>query len=207
MRFAVVSPHLDDAAFSLGETIADWVDEGHEVTIFSVYAGIPKDPDGRAKYQRLWLEHERCCEVLGAAHHNMDFLDDTYCPRPPVTAVTGAIRDAVAGFNVVVGPTGIHHPDHQRVAAVCADLGTWRYDELPYYVEFPLQAFRGAGEYAMITPPPGHLPIKRRACLAYESQIHEKEERCLWVPERLWRPVEPTSDAGAHPPTDGPTTT
>jgi LmbE family N-acetylglucosaminyl deacetylase len=184
----VVSPHFDDAIWSTAEHILTWQDEGASVEILVVYGGIPEDDLGAKRVNRYLEEHLEACGQLGVTAQSLLYLDDIYCPRPDVVDIAQDIRDACSHFNVVVGPTGIHHPDHQRVAAVMADMGAWRYDELPYYVEYPQQSFRPGNEFVMVNALPGHLETKMAACRCYESQMHEKEERTLWVPERVWKP-------------------
>ena len=41
MKFLVLNPHLDDAFFSLTETAMTWVEDGHEVYLLTVFAGVP----------------------------------------------------------------------------------------------------------------------------------------------------------------------
>jgi LmbE family N-acetylglucosaminyl deacetylase len=43
-----VSPHLDDAAFSVGATLATLSDAGHDVTVLTVFAGSVRSPTGFA---------------------------------------------------------------------------------------------------------------------------------------------------------------
>ena len=48
MRVLAVSPHLDDAAFSVGATLAGLADAGHDVTVLTCFtAGVP-EPTGFA---------------------------------------------------------------------------------------------------------------------------------------------------------------
>ena len=48
MRVLAVSPHLDDAAFSAGATLAALADAGHDVVVVTVFTGSVPDPTGFA---------------------------------------------------------------------------------------------------------------------------------------------------------------
>ena len=48
MRVLAVSPHLDDAAFSAGATLAALADAGHEVTVVTCFTRSVPDPTGFA---------------------------------------------------------------------------------------------------------------------------------------------------------------
>lgn len=42
-RILVVSPHLDDAVFSLGEHILSWINQGNEIQILNVFTSFKSD--------------------------------------------------------------------------------------------------------------------------------------------------------------------
>ena len=48
MRVLAVSPHLDDAAFSVGATLARLSDAGHDVTVVTVFTASVPSPTGFA---------------------------------------------------------------------------------------------------------------------------------------------------------------
>jgi LmbE family N-acetylglucosaminyl deacetylase len=48
VRVLAVSPHLDDAAFSVGGTLAALADAGHEVTVLTCFTASVPDPTGFA---------------------------------------------------------------------------------------------------------------------------------------------------------------
>ncbi|WNV76504.1 PIG-L deacetylase family protein [Geodermatophilus sp. DSM 44513] len=48
MRVLAVSPHLDDAAFSVGGTLAALADAGHEVTVLTCFTATVPNPAGFA---------------------------------------------------------------------------------------------------------------------------------------------------------------
>jgi LmbE family N-acetylglucosaminyl deacetylase len=48
MRIIAISPHLDDAAFSVGATLASLADAGHEVTVVTCFTRSMPEPTGFA---------------------------------------------------------------------------------------------------------------------------------------------------------------
>lgn len=189
MRILIVSPHDDDAIWSLGEYIATWVEDGHDITILTVFGGMPEDNKGKTKHSLMRWEHKQACAAIGVRQERLDFLDSVYEPPPSVVGVVEALKPHLAGFDIVVGPAGIHHPDHLLVRDALEYLRTsgqrlFVYDEIPYYVEYPHLSAWNMEPAGM--PRRSNLMIKKLACSFYKSQIDEYVERMLFVPERLW---------------------
>lgn len=185
MSIAVVSPHLDDATFSVGEHMI-----GHNpVTIVCPFGGVPDDTAGRTKYLTLLAEHANVCNSYGWGSHVGPYLDDVYDDSRSLSGLQRWLLDAVDGFTDVWIPWGIHHPDHKEVAGACkvladyGDCGICIYEELPYRVLYPVSPLF-FGTLLGYTP---RLRAKQDACRTYASQINEDIERCLYVPERVWR--------------------
>lgn len=193
MRVAVISPHLDDAVFSVAEHMLsrpDW-----EFTIVCPCAGEGNDATYIGKYQRLLREHRDVLMATGWEAANGPFLDDVAGPSN-LFGIDDWLASALKGgggrdrFDEWWVPVGIHHPDHLAVRAACGRIGrpTARisfYEELPYRVLYPgsrNQAFMKLAGYD-----PSMLERKRQLCRMYVSQIGPEVERCLYVPERLWR--------------------
>lgn len=184
MSLAVLSPHLDDAAFSLAEHLSVRPD----ATIITPFGATPSDMVGKLKYNKLHYEHGNACKLLKAHIVNGPFLDDVYADTRDITNLTDWVADALQGFDEVWFPIGIHHPDH-----LLTTTATWRnisaqkfalYEELPYRVLYPHTPL---GEYWYVDGSPSALEFKRKVCRMYESQIGPDIERCLYAPERLWR--------------------
>ncbi len=192
MKVAVISPHLDDAVFSVAEHMLsrpEW-----EFTIITPCAGYPPDEAGAAKYQRLLGEHDEVIEATGWKQVNGPFLDDVYGPDN-----LDGLPDWLHGwlqpgrgdlYDEWWAPMGIHHPDHLEVRRVVGRIGRpaarfLEYEELPYRVLYPPQRGRNA---ELIGYDPSMLERKRELCRMYASQIGPEIERCLYVPERLWGP-------------------
>jgi len=186
VKILVVSPHCDDAAFSLTEHILTWVEDGHDVEIYTVYGGMPADAQGRDKHRKLDEEHRKVVAALGVSAMRSSWLDDVYEPRPTHAQLRESVKSATSGFDVVVGPTGIHHPDHVATAAAVRGVRglvrVWTYDEIPYYVQHPSAATIGLERIGSRQ----HLIRKKEICALYSSQINDDLLRCLWAPERCW---------------------
>jgi LmbE family N-acetylglucosaminyl deacetylase len=202
MKILVVEPHLDDAFFSLTETALTWVEDGHEVLLLTVFGGVP--PEGsehHVKYVALWQEYEAAIERGPFQHYRaLDYFDDAARVGQLIwpdfiECVAAAMFGALP--EIIVYPTGIHHPDHLLVRQALNDATSWLknawiYDELPYYVTYPEESFMAESPGALRYEREGsrgHLAEKQRICRLFGSQIGESVERCIYAPERVWRPL------------------
>nr|UXE44101.1 hypothetical protein Hi04_10k_c1074_00020 [uncultured bacterium] len=159
----ILSPHFDDAVFSLGGFIAASPDRAVVVTVF---AGSPADNvtgrwDRRSGFKTAAAamrtrarENEAALSVLGVPPGhvvNLDFLDDQYRAAPVaqlLTAIADAISGLVSDFNGSINlftPASDWHPDHRLVtdAVITAwsagrllDTEVFLYQDQPYaYLE------------------------------------------------------------------------
>lgn len=144
MRICAVSPHLDDAAFSAGGTLARRTGEGAEVTIVTCFTGSVDRPTGFAlacqldkglpadvDYMALRRgEDEAACATIGARAIHLPFLEAPhrgYESAPALFAERRAGDDAADGLatalaplvvdaDLVLGPLCIgDHVDHHVV--------------------------------------------------------------------------------------------
>lgn len=210
----VLSAHCDDAALSLGQTIA----ADDDCRILTVFAGIP-GPDVRTDYDtargfcssakamhtRRVEDWHAACE-LGAKISWLDALDSQYRREEPRTfdlsLLALELSDAADWEHEhVLAPIGIGHPDHQLLAA-CARRAVGAggelllYQDIPYTALWPelvwpaLRKFEDWGftlePYVM---PVGDRETKRAALACYTSQDLDLDDPCVWVPERIWRAV------------------
>lgn len=194
MSTVIISPHTDDAIFSLGSYLSHLIDE--DVTIASPMAGIPRDEPGRTKHVGLRREHTAAARVLlpRAKLLNGDFLDDVYEP-PPVAELRSWLSCAITGADTVFAPLGIHHPDHVMVSDAMMGIlegrrGVSFYEELPYRLLYPrllaarLDAMSHLGRARMKTIWP--TPIKERALREYASQVDDTLVAKLMGAEHIW---------------------
>ena len=202
MKIAVIQPHYDDAAFSVGELMLDRLSRGDQITIVTVFGGIPAmGVDGPVnphflKWDILSREHASVCRTFGFDEISLSYLDDAARGGAEVDdeALRSDLRQLLVGtgFDQWWVPVGIHHPDHIDVRLACSAIGRpteayLLYEELPYRVLYPVDL--DMSEYhRMVGYDPKWLAEKKTMVRMYASQLREGEEaeRCLWVPERLW---------------------
>ena len=150
-RVVAVSPHLDDAVFSAGGTLARLAAAGHEVVVVTVFTGSVTAPTGFAlacqtdkglapdvDYMALRRDEDAAAlarlgvrgEHLGlfeAPHRGYDSPAALFAGRRDGDDVATAVTDAVAprlhGADLVLAPQSVgDHVDHQVVTAVVAAL-------------------------------------------------------------------------------------
>jgi LmbE family N-acetylglucosaminyl deacetylase len=147
---AVVSPHLDDAVLSVGASMRAAARRGASVTVVTVRAGDPTSQTpadasnramgfataGAAAVARR-SEDLRACSVLGVQPVWLDFPDDRNEEAPPPGELAHALREELAGYDVVLIPGfPLVHPDHLAVSQmVLENLRPER--ALGLYVEQP----------------------------------------------------------------------
>lgn len=92
MRTIILSPHLDDAAYSCGGWIWEQVRKGKEVIVCTLFAGSPVGitlPPFAEILQQTWgfrgevtagrrAEDEAACKFLGCEWRHLEFLDCIY---------------------------------------------------------------------------------------------------------------------------------
>jgi len=149
----VVSPHLDDAIFSLGATCADLTGRGVHVTALTLFAGDPgcSRPAGssnrRAGFatvgeaaRRRRLEDNRACVLLGVTPLWLPYNDDESFARD-AGALTADLAAALAEADVVLVPGHpLRHPDHRLTTDLVLRLPGIR-DRLGFYIEQPYAAW------------------------------------------------------------------
>ncbi|MDO8209843.1 PIG-L deacetylase family protein [Conexibacter sp. CPCC 206217] len=150
-RIVVVSPHLDDAALSMGATISRAARAGAHVTALTVFAGDPDSVADAGPWDRACgfgsardaarvrrEEDVRACAILGATPAWLAFADVEYEPEHDADAIWAALAPCLAGAQLVLTPGfPLHHPDHEwltrlLVARLPADAPLAFYVEQPY---------------------------------------------------------------------------
>jgi LmbE family N-acetylglucosaminyl deacetylase len=197
-RIVVLSPHLDDAALSLGASIADAAAGGADVAIVTAFAGDPArldDPsvwDRRAGFtsslealEARREEDRRACSALGARPVWLPFgyggvaVDERELRKLLLDAVRGADTVLVPGWP-------LKNPEHAALTLLALRMGIPStaigvYVEQPYvwwrsYVEPGLLpelaavGVDGLSWTALRTTRAGRR-AKRRALSAYRSQL------------------------------------
>lgn len=181
---AVLSPHLDDAIFSLGAAIAK---TRSEVAVVTVFAGDPESPlpagewDARSGFRTAGeaararrAEDALACRDVGARPVWLPFADPQY-PRDDDETVWSALEHALAETDTVLVPAfPLTHPDHARLRELVDRKGLPG-RRLGGYVEQPY-----AAAWTDRSPGSGWAPLaaglpervtKLRACRRYASQL------------------------------------
>lgn len=156
-RLAVVSPHLDDAALSVGATIAWAVRNGVEVSVVTVFAYDPDrqlEPGAWDKFCGFRSSREAAivrrredaesCALMGARPVWLPFMDVEYDDGTPDDQLAAAIIDAVSTADTVLLPGyPLTASDHLRVTRLLLERPVRA--RLALYVEQPYASWRLLG--------------------------------------------------------------
>jgi LmbE family N-acetylglucosaminyl deacetylase len=201
VRVVAVSPHLDDAAFSVGGTLAALADAGHEVTVVTCFTRSVPDPAGFAlacqldkglpadvDYMALRRDEDAAAmAVLGAASRHLDLPEAPhrgYTSAPDLFAgvhegddvwrsVCAALADVPGDLWLAPQALGAH-VDHLQVLRAVAALGrpTLWWRDSPYVLRQP-GAVPGPDLPGGLTPVELPQDAARRAdaCACYATQL------------------------------------
>ena len=201
MRVVAVSPHLDDAAFSVGGTLAVLADAGHEVTVVTCFTASVPGPTGFAlacqldkglpagvDYMALRRDEDAAAmAVLGAAPLHLDLPEAPhrgYTSAPDLFAgvhdgddAWRSVRERLADVpgDLWLAPQALGaHVDHLQVLRAVAGTGRpvlWWRDS-PYVLREP-GAVPGPDLPGGLTPLelPQDLGRRADACACYATQL------------------------------------
>ena len=185
----VLSPHLDDAVFSLGATISrlarsgagDW-DRGTGFETAGEAAAARREEDRRA------------CALLGATPIWQPFVDVQYENGATDDALLAGVRAAARDADALLVPGfPLAHPDHARIAPLVVENPEFA-GKIALYAELPYALWDGSA----VTPEPlrelvpaplgwhgveigvRDVVLKMRACRSYTSQVPCFPERVVW---------------------------
>ena len=142
----IVSPHQDDAVFSLWHVL----DAPGDVAVVNVFAGSPSSPrlgwwdaltgatDSRTRADERALEDRAALAHAGRRPTDLDFLDLQYrADEQPFEPIAAALADVAAPAALVLAPAGLGgHLDHHLVRD--AALALWRRGRnLALYADLP----------------------------------------------------------------------
>ena len=201
MKVLAVSPHLDDAAFSVGGTLAVLADAGHDVTVLTCFTRSVPDPQGFAlacqtdkglepevDYMAVRRrEDDAALAVLGvrqqhldlpeAPHRGYDSAPALFAGARPDDDMWRDVADLLAPLeaDLWLAPQGLGaHVDHLQVLRAVAGLRrptAWWRDS-PYVLR------DGAAPPGADLPPglatvelPHDRDRRGEACAAYATQL------------------------------------
>ena len=203
---AILSPHLDDAVYSLGAAIREGVRAGAHITVVTVFAGNPSSRRPASAWDRRFgfgsageaarvrrEEDRRACALLGATPIWLPFDDEEGEPTP-ADELWDAINGVVGEVDVVLAPGyPLTHEDHLRLTRIVL-ARQLEGPRLGLYVEQPYAAVRkeapsvvspiaslvdGEPEWHALTTRVAARLGKVRAWRAYRSQSRHFGYRTL----------------------------
>lgn len=207
-RVVVLSPHFDDAVFSLGATLAQAVRTGGSVHIVNIFGNDPDDDSppsewdaacgfrstGEAARARR-EEDRRACELVGASALALPFPDEDHGGGATPTEIGEAVNAAAAGADLVLAPGyPLYHTDHALVARLLVERPPAA-ARLGFYVEQPYATWRLLGRGRRSWAAPG-LTLGRSARYAAAMAVRSSSMRLLQRP-RL--PTELSTVLGGEP--------
>ena len=166
MKVLAVSPHLDDAAFSVGATLASLSDAGHDVTVLTVFTASVPSPTGFAlacqtdkglgpdvDYMGVRRAEDAGAQgVLGTGLDHLPFCEAPHRGYDSAAALFAGVRaddvvwqDVVAALrsydaDLWLAPQGLGaHVDHLQVVRAVAALQrpTAWWRDAPYVLRVP----------------------------------------------------------------------
>lgn len=215
-RVSIVSPHLDDAALSMGATIARASREGAVLSVVTVFAGDPAASGPAGNWDRACgfategsaargrrEEDRAACLALGARPVWLRFPDVQYAGDRDGDQVWLELGPHLDVDLVLLPGYPLTHVDHVWLTQLALERLPGR-ARIGFYVERPYAPGRGAPgraaagalallgrglTWARFRPGWGELRSKGRACRAYRSQFRFLKphlRRRLALPELWW---------------------
>lgn len=144
-KIYVIEPHSDDCFLSLGAHVEEWVKQGTEVTIITVYARTRKRADDAAGYSR----------AVRAGWIGMDYTETGGGLRSVPPDIHGNAFDFMSEVFPIAGtdtkvliPLSVGHPEHETVRiAVEQNAAAHGYESnLLYYLDSPYMITQALNE-------------------------------------------------------------
>ena len=170
MKVAAVSPHLDDAALSVGGTISALSRRGAHVTIVTVFAGDPRSeapasywdatrrqPTQGAAVRLRRGEEERAVAELGASAVALPWPDSGYPGRRDPEAIWQQLHPILGDADLMLLPGWpLSHADHRYTTMLVMERLDRNapivfYAEQPYAAE-PVTMLKGAIRNRTVAP-------------------------------------------------------
>ena len=185
-KLLILAPHADDESLGCGGLIAEACARGHDVFVSILTDGAMSHPHSRAwPAPRLVAQRRREAQaatgILGLRPEQLDFLDqpDSRAPHegPRFAAALERVCDLMRARGIgtlcatwLGDPHGDHGAAAKLAAAACARTGA-------RHLAYPVWAWVAPDDAAMPEVRQGarldiarHLPTKRRAIAAHETQ-------------------------------------
>ena len=184
-ELVVVSPHVDDAALSLGAAISRAVRSGTHVRILTVLAGDPGSNAPAGEWDRKSgfrtageaatarrAEDATACARLGASASWLPYSDNQYERGGSDDEIRTAVVESVGAPLVLLPGFPLHHPDHRWLRELLEPA--FPPERRGFYVEQPYAATAAADPpgdgWNRLRATLGDQRRKLAACRAYASQ-------------------------------------
>lgn len=138
----VLSPHLDDAIWSLGPVLKSLTQAGHEVCIITIFSDTTQPQTRQAEDAKAAKQVGCLVEHLGFSDAILDgrevhaVFDENFKPSPgKIHQIAERVKKIVPEGGVVLAPSGFGvHVDHLATRAVTDQLAARvaYYEDLPY---------------------------------------------------------------------------
>ena len=172
-RLVIISPHLDDAAFSCGSLLA-----AASITVQTIVVNVHGGDGVRHREDRF------ACRILKTSPVYLDLADGT-----PASEIRAQLVSLPEVGDVWIGPFGIRHPEHIEVAKACEGLVDYVYEELPYRVLWSEHMPHDVAAPFLEVPVSA---VKLDAIRCYVSQLGGGPPgEALWASERYHARVRP----------------
>jgi LmbE family N-acetylglucosaminyl deacetylase len=195
-RVLVVSPHLDDAVFSLGAGIAHAARAGSVVRVVTVFANDPDSNAATTDWDReagfssareaaigRREEDGRACALVGATPTWLPFTDNDHGGEPNLELMRARLDEAIAEADadaVLLPGYPLAHPDHALLTTSFLSTPP-RAGRLGLYVEQPYAAWRHIGR-GRRTWAAADLTLTRSLHNLTSMLLHTKRGRELQTP-------------------------
>lgn len=202
MRVVVLSPHRDDAAFSLALSISRWIATGTDVSVLNFFTRsdyAPYAPDGADIPALRAAEDVKALRAIATTikMHSLPLLDaplrlpidfgsitnpDVFTPVPDEVAQLGRVITDFCRRSLLIAPLGLgEHIDHRTVRD--AALAVFDPKRIAFYEDLPYAAWTSeAAIRERVSVLEGELNVRlfpsrqRSRTLRWKSRVIRKYE-------------------------------
>jgi LmbE family N-acetylglucosaminyl deacetylase len=189
----VLSPHFDDAVFSLGATLASAARSGASIHVVTIFGNDPDDESAPSEWDAACgflsageaararrEEDSLACDLVGASATALLFPDEDHGGGAEPAEISEALTQACAGADLVLAPGyPLQHTDHAMVARLLVERRPGA--GLGFYVEQPYATWRMLGRGRRTWAAPG-LTIGRSIRYAGAMALRSRAARQLQRP-------------------------
>lgn len=191
-RVVVVSPHLDDAVFSVGASMRAASRHGVKVDVLTVLSGNPDSATPSDQHNRQAgfatageasrvrrLEDQRACQELGARALWLPFADDANEARPDDDDIVAALAGQLEDYDAVLLPGfPLRHRDHRRISRLTLQA-LEPTTVVGFYVEQPYASWRAFSRRSIVRSTPA---VASLADIGLRLTADERWQRTLCAP-------------------------